>query len=38
MDLASFLAVIVALLIMVSGYFLFNDAPRLRGSSNRRRR
>jgi hypothetical protein len=38
MDLASFLSVIVALLIVASGYFLFNDVPRLRGLSSRRRR
>ena len=38
MDLPSFLAVIVAALIVLSGYFLFNDAPSLGRTGNRRRR
>lgn len=38
MDLPSFLAVIVAVLIVLSGYFLFNDAPRLGRTGSRRRR
>ena len=38
MDLTVFLSVAVAGLIIVSGYFLFNDAPSLGGSSTRRRR
>ncbi len=38
MDLASVLALIVALLIVVSGYFLFHDAPALGRSEDRRRR
>ena len=38
MDLSMFLALIVAVLILLSGYFLFNDAPALGRSGNRRRR
>ena len=38
MDLTLFLALGVALLIVFSGYFLFNDAPRTGGSRSRRRR
>jgi hypothetical protein len=38
MDLALFLALAVGLLIVVSGYFLFNDAPSLGRSQDRRRR
>ena len=38
MDLASILSVAVAVLILVSGFFLFNDVPRLGGSGPRRRR
>jgi hypothetical protein len=38
MDLPSFLAVIVAALIVLSGYFLFNDLPTLSRSGHRRRR
>ena len=38
MDFASFLALAVALLIVVSGYFLFNDVPTLGNSGGRRRR
>ena len=38
MDLAMFLALIVAVLILLSGYFLFNDAPSVGRSGNRRRR
>ena len=38
MDLASFLAVAVLLLIVLSGYFLFNDVPTFGGSGSRRRR
>jgi hypothetical protein len=38
MDFATLLAVAVALLIVFSGYFLFNDVPRLGGSGTRRRR
>ncbi len=38
MDLSSFLALIVAALIVLSGYFLFNDAPSLGRASGRRRR
>jgi hypothetical protein len=38
MDLLSFLTVIVALLIVLSVYFLFNDMPRLGSSGNRSRR
>jgi hypothetical protein len=37
MDLPSFLSVIVALLIVLSVYFLFNDVPSLGNSGNRRR-
>ena len=38
MDLTLFLTVAVAMLIIVSGYVLFNDLPRVgRGSSRRRR-
>lgn len=37
MDLTSFLVIAVALLIVFSGYFLFNDVPRF-GRSGRRRR
>ena len=38
MDLPSFLALIVAALIMLSGYFLFNDVPSIGRTRNRRRR
>ena len=38
MDLPSFLAVIVAALIVLSGYILFNDAPSFGRTGNRRRR
>jgi hypothetical protein len=38
MDLSSFLALIVAALIVLSGYFLFNDVPRLGRAGGRRRR
>lgn len=38
MDLTSILILAVAALIVVSGYFLFNDMPRLGSSGNRRRR
>jgi len=38
MDLTTFLTAAVAVLIAFSGYFLFNDAPRLGGNGNRRRR
>jgi hypothetical protein len=38
MDFATLLAVAVALLIVFSGYFLFNDVPRLGRSDTRRRR
>ena len=38
MDLASFLAVAVAVLIALSAYFLFNDSPNLGGLGSRRRR
>jgi hypothetical protein len=37
-DLTTFLILAVAALIVLSGYFLFNDAPKLGGSENRRRR
>ena len=37
-DLTSILTFAVATLIVVSGYFLFNDVPRLGGSGSRRRR
>ena len=37
-DLTTFLILAVAALIVVSGYFLFNDVPTLGGSGNRRRR
>jgi hypothetical protein len=37
-DLTTFLIIGVALLIVISGYFLFNDVPRLGGSGTRRRR
>lgn len=37
MDLATFLAVAVALLVVLSGYYLFNDAPILgKGVGSRR--
>ena len=37
MDLAMFLAAAVAVLIMLSGYFLFNDVPTFgKGSGTRR--
>lgn len=38
MDLMTFLSLAVATLIVFSGYFLFNDVPRLGGSGTRRRR
>ncbi len=38
MDLASLAALVVAVLIVVSGYFLFNDVPRPRGNHSPRRR
>jgi|GEM_PF-5768542 len=38
MDMSSLLVIGVALLIAFSGYFLFNDVPRLGGSGSRRRR
>ena len=38
MDLPTFLAAIVALLIVFSVYFLFNDLPSLSKSGSRRRR
>lgn len=38
MDLTSILTVVVAVLIVLSGYLLFNDVPKLGGSGNRRRR
>ena len=37
-DLTMILALGVALLIVLSGYFLFNDVPTLGNSSTRRRR
>ena len=37
MDLTTFLILAVAALIVVSGYFLFNDVPTL-GTGSRRRR
>lgn len=37
MDLASFLAAAVAVLVVLSAYFLFNDAPTLgKGAGSRR--
>jgi hypothetical protein len=38
LDLLSFLTLGVAALIVVSGYFLFNDVPTLGRSGGRRRR
>ncbi len=38
MDLMSFLILAVAALIVVSGYFLFNDVPLLGSLGSRRRR
>lgn len=38
MDLTTFLSLAVFALIVFSGYILFNEAPRLGGSSSRRRR
>jgi hypothetical protein len=38
MDLMSILTLGVAALIVVSGYFLFNDVPRLGRTGSRRRR
>lgn len=38
MDLTTFLTFAVAMLIVLSGYFLFNDVPRLGGTGTRRRR
>ena len=38
MDLTAFLSVAVAGLIVISGYFLFNDVPSLGSFSTRRRR
>ena len=38
MDLLSFLILGVAALIVLSGYFLFNDMPTLGGLGTRRRR
>jgi membrane-associated protease RseP (regulator of RpoE activity) len=37
-DLTTFLILGVALLIVFSGYVLFNDVPRLGGARTRRRR
>ena len=38
MDLATFLALAIALVVALSCYFLFNDLPRLRGTDSRARR
>ncbi len=38
MDLTTFLILAVAVLIVLSGYFLFNDVPTMRDSGTRRRR
>lgn len=38
MDVTSFLILAVAALIVLSGYFLFNDVPVLGGPGGRRRR
>jgi hypothetical protein len=38
MDLTAFLILGVALLIVFSGYFLFNDTPTFGGNKSRRRR
>ena len=38
MDLISFLSVVVALVIALSGYLLFNDVPKLDSWDSRRRR
>lgn len=38
MDVTSFLILGVAALIVISGYFLFNDMPTLGKSGGRRRR
>ena len=38
MDVPTFLIVVVMLVITLSAYLLFNDVPRLGGSSSRRRR
>ena len=37
MDLMTFLVAAVALLVVFSGYFLFNDMPRFGGNGRRRR-
>jgi len=37
-DLTTFLILAVAVLIVLSGYFLFNDVPTMRDSGTRRRR
>jgi hypothetical protein len=37
MDLATFLAIAVAVVVALSGYFLFNDAPSIGFSSSSRR-
>ena len=37
MDLTTFLALGVALLIVFSGYFLFNEGPRFGGNGRKRR-
>jgi hypothetical protein len=37
-DLTTFLTLAVATLIVLSGYFLFNDVPSLSRSGTRRRR
>lgn len=37
MDLLTFLTLAVAALIVISGYFLFNDVPTLGAGSRRRR-
>lgn len=38
MDMTILLTAAVAVLIVLSGYFLFNDVPRLGGTTQRRRR
>jgi hypothetical protein len=37
MDFTMFLILAALLLVVLSGYFLFNDVPRLGGSGRRRR-
>jgi hypothetical protein len=37
MDLATFLAIAVAVLVVLSAYFLFNDVPTFGASSGSRR-